>query len=143
MLPCEILRGNIRHQNSSITKLTQTVNEILGRSQKQDTVNEIKLQEKTVTSTRELVDVCNDYFTNVGPKLAEKIENENQCSFRDFIPQHQPVERFTFQPVNVATVYRLITKSNISKATDIDEISAKVLKAAAPAIAESIVVYCS
>ena len=77
-----------------------------------------------------------DYFTHVGPKLAEKIENENQCSFREFIPQYKPVERLTFQPVNVATVYRLITELNISKATGIDEISAKVLKAAAPAIAE-------
>ena len=114
----------------------KTVNEILGRSQKQDAVNEIKLPEKTVTSTRELVNVFNDYFTHVGPKLAEKIEYENRCSCRDFIPQDEPVERFTFQPVNVATVYRLITKLNISKATGIDEISAKVLKAAAPAVAE-------
>ncbi|CAB4023857.1 Hypothetical predicted protein, partial [Paramuricea clavata] len=73
---------------------------------------------KTVTSTTELVNVFNDYFTDVGPKLAEKIEYEHNCSFRDFIPQHEPVERFIFQPVNVATVYRLITKLTISKATD-------------------------
>ena len=112
----------------------KTVNEILGRSQKQNIVNEINLPEKTVTSTSELVNVFNDYFTDVGPKLAEKIEYEHNCSFRDFIPQHEPVERFIFQPVNVATVYRLITKLTISKATGIDEISAKVLKAAAPAI---------
>ena len=114
----------------------KTVNQILGRSQKQDAVNEIKLPEKTVTSTRELVNVFNEYFTYVGPKIAEKIEYENHCSFRDFIPQHELVERLTFQPVNVATVYRFITKLNISKATGIDEIPAKVLKAAAPAIAE-------
>ena len=117
-----MLRGNIVQQNASITKTNpkhawKTVSEILGRSQKQDTVNEIKLPEKTVTSTRELVNVFNDYFTHVGPKLAEKIEYKNRCSFRDFIPQHEPVERFTFQPVNVATIYRLITKLNISKAT--------------------------
>ncbi|CAB4035214.1 Hypothetical predicted protein, partial [Paramuricea clavata] len=111
-------------------------NEILGRSQKQNIVNEINLPEKTVTSNIELVNVFNDYFTDVGPKLAEKIEYEHNCSLRDFIPQHEPVERFIFQPVNVATVYRLITKLTISKATGIDEISAKVLKAAAPAIAE-------
>ena len=35
----------------------KTVNKILGRSQKQDTVNEIKVPEKTVTSSRELVNV--------------------------------------------------------------------------------------
>ena len=98
---------------------SKTVNEILGRSQKQNIVNEINLPEKTVTSTSELVNVFNDYFTDVGPKLAEQIEYEHNCSFRDFIPQHEPVERFIFQPVNVATVYRLITKLTISKATGI------------------------
>jgi hypothetical protein len=106
----------------------KTVNERLGRSQKQNIVNEINLPEKTVTSTSELVNVFNDYFTDVGPKLAEKIEYEHNCCFRDFIPQHEPVERFIFQPVNVATVYRLITKLTVSNATGIDEISAKVLR---------------
>ena len=114
----------------------KTVNEILGRSQKQNIVQEINLPEKTATSTSELVNVFNDYFTDVGPKIAEQIEYKHNCSFRDFIPQHDPVERFIFQPVNVATVYRLITKLTIPKATGIEEISAKVLKAAAPAIAE-------
>ena len=80
--------------------------------------------------------MLNDCFTHFGPKLAEKIECENPCGFRDFIPQHEPVERLTFKPVNVVTVYRLIAKLNTSKATGIDEISAKVLKSAAPAIEE-------
>ena len=77
----------------------KTVNDILGRSQKQNIVNEINLPGKTVTSTRELVDVSNDYFTDVGPTLAEKIEYEHTCSFRDFISQHEPDEKFIFQPV--------------------------------------------
>ena len=142
ILPCKMLRREyyaakfLNNKTNPKHAWKTVINEILGRSQKQDTVNEIKLPEKTVTSTRELVNVYNDYFTHVGPKLAEKIEYENRCSFRDFTPQHELVERFTFRPVNVATVYRLITKLNISKATRIDEISAKVLKAAAPAIAE-------
>ena len=59
----------------------KTVNEILGRSQKQNIVNEINLPEKTVASTTELVNVFNDYFTDVGPKPAEKIEYEHNCSF--------------------------------------------------------------
>ena len=37
------------------------------------TVNEINLAEKTVTSTSELVNVFNDYFSDVCPKLAEKM----------------------------------------------------------------------
>ena len=61
----------------------KTVNEILG-SQKQNIVNEINLPEKTVTSNSELVNVFNDYFTDVGPKLAEQIKGARQkylCKF--------------------------------------------------------------
>ena len=112
----------------------KTVNDILGRSQKQNIVNEINLPGKTVTSTRELVNVFNDYFTDVGPTLAKKFEYEHTRSFRDFIFQHEPDEKFIFQPVNVEIVYRLITKLTISKATGVDDISAKVLKAAGPTI---------
>ena len=58
ILSCEMLKGNTMQQNSSITRHAwKTVNEILGRSQKQNIVNEINLPEKTVTSTGELVKV--------------------------------------------------------------------------------------
>ena len=82
-----------------------------------------------------MVNVFNDFFTDVGPTFAEKIEYEHTCSFRDFISQQEPDEKFIFQPVNVEILYRLITKLTISKATGVNDISAKVLKAAAPAIA--------
>ena len=91
ILPCEMLKGNTMQQNSSITKRNQNmrgkqlVRYYIGRSQKQSIVNEINLPEKTVTSTSELVNVFNDYFTDVSPKLAEKIEYGHNCSFRDFI----------------------------------------------------------
>ena len=116
----------------------KTINDILGQNQKQNTVNKIKLPGKTVTSTKELVEVFNDHFTNIGPKLAETIEHDNSCSFRDFIAQQESVAGFYFQPVNVTMVYKLITKLSTSKAIGIDKISAKILKAAAPAIAQSL-----
>ena len=55
----------------------KTINDILGRSKKQDVIKEIKLPEKTVTST----DVFNEHFINIGPNLAETIQNENDGSF--------------------------------------------------------------
>ena len=87
----------------------KTVNEILGRSRIQDTGNGIKLPEKTVTSTRELVNILNDYFTDVGPKRAEKINTKTIVALEILFPQHEPVERITFQPINTAIVYRFIT----------------------------------
>ena len=39
----------------------KTINDILGRSKKQDVIKEIKLPEKTVTSTEEFVYVLNEH----------------------------------------------------------------------------------
>ena len=128
----------IANHNKKLKQAWKTINDILGRNRKQNIVNEIKLVDKTVTSTEELVEVFNDHFTNIGPKLAETIEQDNDCSFRDFIDQNESGAGFLFQPVNVATVFKLITKLSSSKATGIDKISAKVLLTAAPAIARSL-----
>ena len=60
----------------------KTINNILGRSKKQDMIKEIKLPGKTVTLTSELVDVFNEHFTNIGPNLAKTIPNETDGSFQ-------------------------------------------------------------
>lgn len=114
----------------------KTINDILGRGKKQDGIKEIKLPEKTVTSTKELVDVFNEHFVNIGPNLAEAIQNENDGNFRDFINKQD--SEFSFHPVSVTMVYNLINKLSTSKATGFDKISAKVLWAAASAIAPSL-----
>ena len=126
-LPCEMLKRNTMQQNSSIAKLIQNMRgkQLMiywEEARSKILLMKLNLPGKAVTSTRELVNVFNDYFTDVGPTLAEKIEYEHTCSFRDFIFQHEPDEKFIFQPVNVETVYRLIIKLTISKGTGVDDI---------------------
>ena len=87
-------------------KAWRTVNDALGRNRKHTTINEIKLPEKTVTSTDELVEVLNDYFSNIGPRLAESVPNDNDVSFRLFVAQ-QSYDNFSFRPVSVTLAYNL------------------------------------
>ena len=98
------------------------------------TINEIKLPGKTVTSTDELVDIFNDHFSNIGPKIAESIPNDNDVSFRDFITQQKSKTKnsFSFRPVSVTLVYTLLVNLSTTKATGMDKISAKILQVAAP-----------
>ncbi|CAB4007916.1 Hypothetical predicted protein [Paramuricea clavata] len=118
----------------------RTINDILGRNRKQTTINEIKLPGKTVTSTDELVDIFNDHFSNIGPKLAESIPNDSDVSFRDFITQQKSKTKnsFSFRPVSVTLVYTLLVNLSTTKATGMDKISAKILQVAAPVIAPSL-----
>ncbi|CAB3998901.1 Hypothetical predicted protein [Paramuricea clavata] len=69
----------------------RTINDILGRNRKQTTINEIKLPGKTVTSTDELVDIFNDHFSNIGPKLAESIPNDNDKGQRSMLDNYRPI----------------------------------------------------
>jgi hypothetical protein len=91
---------------------------------------------KSITSTEELKEVFNEYFTNIGPKLAQTIEHDSDSNFGDFITKQEPARKISFEAVNEFTVYRLITKLPTSKATGVDKISTKVLQVAAPAVAQ-------
>ena len=66
--------------------------------------------------------------------MAETIHNENDGTFQEFINKQDA--EFYFQPVSITKVYNLI--NNLSTSTGIDKISAKVLRAAASAIAPSL-----
>ncbi len=74
-------------------------------------IKEIKLPEKTVTLTSELIDVLNEHFPNIGPNLAKTIPNETDGSFQNYITRQD--SNFSFQPVNVPMVYNLI--NNLSR----------------------------
>ena len=57
-LPClKRIRTTFLMYKNNPKNAWKTINEILGRRRKQNTVNEIKLPEKTITSTEEIVDV--------------------------------------------------------------------------------------
>ena len=72
----------------------QTINNILGRNNNQNTIHEIKHSAKSVTSTEELKEIFNEYFTNIVPKLAQTIERDSACNFGDFIIRRDPSKNF-------------------------------------------------
>ena len=54
----------LNHKNNP--KLAwKTINDILGRSHNQNTIHEIKLSGKSITSKEELKEVFNEYITNI------------------------------------------------------------------------------
>jgi hypothetical protein len=80
-----------------------------------------------MTSTEELVEVFNDHFSTIGPRLAESIPNDNDVNFRDFNTRQKSSNGFSFGPASVTFVYTLLVKLSTSKATGRDKISGKVL----------------
>ena len=71
--------SQIENVTGNPKKAWKTVNDILGRKQRADDVREIKINDQSVTSPEEIAEKFNDYFTSIGPSLAENIDN-SECN---------------------------------------------------------------
>ena len=96
--------------------------------------------EKMVSSQSEVSEVFNVFFVNVAKDIGNTSKDYNP-DFSDHpsiqkIKENTQVETeiFSFTPVSSDTVEKVISNLNIKKATGVDNISAKIIKACAPAV---------
>ena len=114
----------------------KTINSLLGKSNKPTIVNELKLDENSLTNSKDIAEGFNDYFSNIGPNLASQIDSSNS-NFETYV-KNAKSEFTAFQPVTVNHVYQLLTGLSSKKATGVDKISCKIVKIASPAISDSL-----
>ena len=88
-----------------------------------------------ITCSSELVESFNSYFTSVGLDIANTIENSD-TNFMDYLTK-TTTSVFQFQAVSVAAkVNKFLRSLNACKFTGIDKIPAKIIRIAAPVIAD-------
>ena len=114
----------------------KSINNLLGRQNKPTVVNELILDQNNFTSPKDIAEGFNDYFSNIGPNLASKIDSSNY-NFETYVKNGKS-EFAAFQPVTVSHVCRLLLGLSGNKATGIDKISCKIIKKAAPIISDSL-----
>ena len=128
--------SKIADQKFNPKKAWKSINNLLGRQNKPTVVNEINLDGKSFTTPKDIAEGFNDYFSNIGPDLASKIDTSNY-NFETYTKTAES-EFAAFQPVTVSHVCRLLHGLSSNKATGIDKICCKIIKIAAPAISDSL-----
>ena len=129
-------RNKIATQNNNHKEAWKTINSLLGRSPSDTSVNELKVNDAMLTSPGEIAEAFNTYFSNVGPTLANSMA-DSSVSFEQFVkPTQSKMLRFKLVPYS--KVLGLLNSLSKSKATGLDKISGKILKAAACSIASSL-----
>ena len=132
----EYYRNKTAQENRNPKQAWKTINDLLGRFSSNTTVNELNIDGSNITSTQEMADGFNEYFTNIGPNLASSIDDSN-TSFRLFVkPAKSKLDRFKL--VLVSRVIKLLNGLSNCKATSLDNISGRILKVAANSIAPSL-----
>ena len=132
----EYYHNKTAQQNKNPKEAWKTINDLLGRSSSDTTINELNIDGFNITSTQEMANGFNEYFTNIGPNLASSIDDSN-TSFRLFVkPAKSKLDRFKL--VSVSRVIKLLNGLSNCKATGLDKISGRILKVATNSIAPSL-----
>ena len=129
-------RDKITLQKDNPKDAWKTINNLLGRTCNNIVVNELKLNDRKINSPEELAEEFNNYFINIGPSLAHEMAHSS-VSFESFVkPSHSELPEF--RTGTNANVQKTLEGLSLAKATGIDNISGKILKAAALAISPSL-----
>ena len=129
-------RSKVASQNNNPKRAWKTINNLLGRSCNDTVINELRINNDSITSPEEMADAFNEYFVQIGPNLACSLAVSDVTFDQFFSPTQSVMSRFRLASAN--KVFKLLNGLSRTKATGLDKISSKVLKAAASTIAPSL-----
>ena len=113
------------------------INNLMSRRSINPSIKEIKVNGVSVHDREGLSSAFNDHFSSIGPKLANSIPKINHCnSFLDYIDETNA--RFELTTTNASVVQLMLSKLCKSKATGLDDISARFLRECCDLIAPSL-----
>ena len=115
-------------------KTWQTFNELTSRRVNNTTVKELKLNDAVISNPSELSNAFNDHFSTIGLRLANEIPPiaNNNSNYINNINVNN--NKFSFSSINCSTVFLHLNKLCRSKATGLDNISAKIIRECADLI---------
>ena len=116
----------------------QTFNELTSHPLNNTTVKELKLNGAVISNSCELSNAFNDHFSTVGPRLANEIPpiaNSNSSYTNNINVSNN---KFRFSSINYSIVFLHLNKLSRSKATGLDNISAKIIRECADLISVSL-----
>ncbi|XP_072018264.1 uncharacterized protein [Amphiura filiformis] len=131
--------ANSIQTNSNNTKqVWNTIRQIIPGKSKGTSITCIKGENGNETEPKDLANIMNTFFANIGPDLAAKIPNA--CADGQLVNERMPhsSESFMFQPVSHQYVLSKLRSLPEGKATGTDDLPSKLIKMAAASIVEPI-----
>ena len=118
----------IANQRCNPKQAWKTINSLIGKGKKPTIINELIINESKLTNPTEIAEGLNEFFANVGPNLASKLD-ESSCDFQKYTKSSES-EFTAFTPIAVNKIFDLLRGLSCNKACGVDKISSKILKLA-------------
>ncbi|CAB4022158.1 Hypothetical predicted protein, partial [Paramuricea clavata] len=114
------------------------INNLLGKNNKSNNISQLKVEDVIISDDIKIAESFNDFFVNIGAKLANEIEiNSTDFTSLQSVP-FRPDIQFKFSEISTHEVCLQLRNLKTSKSTGIDTIPARALKIAAEIISPSL-----
>ena len=105
-----------------------TINGIINKSTKSHSIPDFFIHNNEIITDKQIIaNRFNSFFTNIGPELAQNIEDNSSKHFSDFLID-KPDCTFNFQEVDENTIVKIIDKFPCKTSSGPDSISMKLVK---------------
>ncbi len=108
-------------------KTWQTLNEILGRGVRSDTVTQINVNDHVSSDNRTIANHFNSFFTNIGKEISNSVPPVSKKP-EDFIDYGREIPNMQLGNTTVEHIIKTIKKFHPKNSCDIDGVSTKMIK---------------
>ena len=120
-------------------EIWNTINELMSRSSKSRNISSLLINKKVVTNNNEIAECLNQYFAEIGSKLANNApQSTNGKAFHQYVQTAATGTMFILRPTTSDEVIKLISSISDKKATGLDPIPCKLFKLSAPIVSKSL-----
>ena len=129
----------INNHKNSTAQLWKTFGKILNQNKfKHQSISSLLINENKVTEPQVIADSFNNFFCNIGERLANNFSNQNNYDYKKFLkdPASQSIFLFNTNTTEIINTVRNLKNSN---STGHDEFSLKFIKLSLPILAPSLV----
>ena len=103
------------------------------------TLTSVKVDNNTIEDSSEIANEFNNFFVNIATKLKEPVIHTNHDKLSDFCRDRlSPDTKFSIPQISNENVLKFLSSIDINKATGTDMIGPRLLKLAAPFIADEV-----
>ena len=106
----------------------------MSRRQNKRIVEEVKVNDTSICDSNEICNAFNEHFSTIGPRLAREIPltSNVESVYLNYVPEN--CNKFCFRPTNTSVVFTHLNKLAKTKATRLDNISARLIRECADII---------
>ena len=135
---------NNKDNPGSIYKLFQEVGAGKGCKKPPNITSIINNNGSVIEDPTEIANAFNNFFVNVASRIKEPVTNSNHDKLKDFCRDRLPENtKFSIPNIEKQTIIAYLSHLDVSKATGTDNIGPRLLKLAAPHIADNVAFICN